>query len=72
MKELLRTQNPAELALIKSLLQSAGIKFFVFDENISAQEGGFMTAYAPCRVMVLDDDLEKSINVLNEVNKINV
>jgi hypothetical protein len=68
MKELLRTQNPAELAFLQSLLHSAGIKFFVFDENLSRQGGGFLTGPAPCRVMVLDDDLDMAKKLLEEGN----
>jgi hypothetical protein len=65
MKEIYRTTNPAEIAVLKSVFESAGIELFLFDEY--ANSLGVMGAdYAPCRFMVLDEEYEDACAVLRE------
>jgi len=52
MIEIYSTSDMAEIAFIKSLLQSASMEYVVFDEHTSGLFGGF----ADCRIMLLDDD----------------
>lgn len=54
MKELLRTNDPTEIALATALLDGQGIAVFELDVHMSVLEGsaGFM----PRRLMVADRD----------------
>lgn len=52
MIEIYATGDMAEIAFVKSLLQSASMEYVVFDEHTSGLFGGF----ADCRIMLLDDD----------------
>lgn len=63
MQEVFRTQDFGEAAIIKSLLQSAGIEFFVFDEISAATLGGICE---PCRFMVLEEDYPDARAFLKE------
>ena len=65
MKEVFRTQNPAELALVKSLLQVADIAFFALDEHTNAIYGGAM-AFTACRIMVLTEEYADAAALLAE------
>ena len=53
MKELVRTNNPAQLAWFKTLLGQYGIQTFVLDSYMSVLEGS--TNAIPRRLMVIDD-----------------
>lgn len=63
LKELFSTQDPGEAALVQSLLESAGIKFFLFDEG----GGGYGTAFVPQRIMVAEGDLKDAEKLLAEM-----
>jgi hypothetical protein len=52
MIEIYSTSDMAQIAFVKSLLQSASLEYVVFDEHTSGLFGGF----ADCRIMLLDDD----------------
>lgn len=54
--ELMRTSNPAELAFIKSVLNSEGINYRVFDEHFPYVGA----ALVPARVMVEKKDESKA------------
>lgn len=63
MQEIFKTSDPAQISLIKSLLTSARIRFFVFGEELIA---GAIGATSDCRFMVLPDDAEEATNILEE------
>ena len=63
MREIYRTINPAEIALLKSIFLSAHIHFFVFDEQMSSLGIG---AYSACCFMVLEDEYDDASKVLKE------
>ena len=65
MKELFRTTNRAEIALVKSVLAAADIKVFLFDENTNSL-GVMYSCFAPCRFMVLDDEYVQANEILKE------
>lgn len=52
MECLVKTTDPVRLTLIESLLSSADIPYFVFDQHMSALEAG--VAIFPRRVMVTE------------------
>jgi len=65
MKELYRTTNQSEIAVLKSVFESAGIKVFLFDEyanSLGIMGGG----YAPCRFMVVEDEYDDACDVLRD------
>lgn len=57
MKEIFRTQSPAELDLIKSLLKSGGIGFSVSED-----------ANPPFVILVQDADHANAVNFLQQVS----
>ena len=62
MKELLQTDDIGELASVKAALDTADIKYFVFEESIGAAYG-----YAvPWKVMVLEDDIDEALDILED------
>ncbi len=64
MIEIYRTNNMAEVAFVKSLLQSASMEYIVFDEHTSGLFGG---GIAECRIMLLAaDDYEPACDLLVE------
>jgi hypothetical protein len=63
MIEIYSTSDMAEIAFLKSLLQSASMEYVVFDEHTSGLFGGF----ADCRIMLLDaDDYDSACELLAE------
>lgn len=63
MIEIYKTQDMAEIAFVKSLLQSASMEYVVFDEHTSGLFGGL----TDCRIMLLDDaDYEPAYDLLIE------
>ena len=65
MKELYRTTNPSEIAVLKSVFESAGIEVVLFDEFANAL-GAAGVGYVPCRFMVLDVEYDEACGVLRE------
>lgn len=53
MKEIYRTSNIGEIALLKSVFQSEDIPIATFDEMSNQMFGGM---FGTCRIMLLDDD----------------
>ena len=64
MKQLLRTNNPADLAFARALLQGEGIDCFEMDVNMSVLEGGI--GIFPRRLLVHADDLEDARVVMRD------
>jgi Putative prokaryotic signal transducing protein len=52
MVEIERTSDPVRLSFLRSMLQSAGIRSFVFEPNV----GGLWPGAVATRLMVADDD----------------
>lgn len=65
MKEVLRIDNPAEVAVLKSVFEAAGIPLFVFDEHTSSIMGG-LGGWTPCRLMVPDSEEEDALRLIEE------
>ena len=66
MKELLRTNNPAETAFAKALLDGEGIVYFELDVHMSVLEGSI--GILPRRLMVADRDLFLARAILKEAD----
>ena len=64
MTELLRTNDPVLLSLVESLLNEAGIGFFVADRHVSLMEGSI--GAFPRRVLVAEDTLAPARALLAE------
>ena len=62
MKEIIATDNPVEMNLIKQLLESHDIPSFVMDENIGRLYPG--THMMTSRLMVLDEDFERAAEII--------
>ena len=65
MQEVYRTTDPGEIALLKSVFESAGINVFLFDEHTSAL-GSLAAGYMPCRFMVVEEEYEDACKILEE------
>ncbi|HYD19572.1 MAG TPA: DUF2007 domain-containing protein [Patescibacteria group bacterium] len=66
MQEIFRTSEPAEIAFVKSLLESAKIKYFVFGEHLTAALGGMLDNISDCRFMVLEEDFDEASSLLED------
>lgn len=62
MEQLLRTNDPTEIAFAKALLQGEGIDCFELDVNISVLEGSI--GILPRRLMVRAGDLDEARQVM--------
>ncbi len=62
MRELVRTNDAVLVSAICALLDGAGIKHLVFDQNMSVLEGSL--GVLPRRVLVADDDIVPARRVL--------
>ena len=67
MKELLRSNDMAQLSFIEVLLRDSGIECVVFDGHTSILEGSL--GVLPRRVMVLDEDLDAARRVLRDAGQ---
>ena len=67
MKELLRSNDMAQLSFIEVLLRDSGIECVVFDGHTSILEGSL--GVLPRRVMVLDEDWDAARRVLRDAGK---
>lgn len=65
MQEIFRTNEPAETAFVKSLLDGAKIKYFVFGEEVGSM-GGLLDNVPECRFMVLEADYDDAVNLLTD------
>ena len=67
MQEVFRTQDIVEVSLVKSLLDSAGIKYFVFGEQLNSVLGGLIgDDISAARFMVLEDQFDDALDVLED------
>lgn len=64
MVELLRTNDLVLISLIETLLDEAGIAFFVADRHMSAVEGSL--GFLPRRILVHAEDVESARLLLGE------
>jgi tRNA1Val (adenine37-N6)-methyltransferase len=64
MRAVLKTNNPVLLSFAQSLLTDAQIECVVFDENASVMDGSL--GILPRRLMVADDDFDRSQSILRE------
>ena len=64
MKEIVRTNDMVLVSAVVALLDGAGIRSMVFDQNMSVLEGSI--GVLPRRVLVADDDLEDARRVLED------
>lgn len=60
--KLIETQNPGELALVKSLLDGNGIEYYVQNEHLGAL---YSIAVLPCVVMVDEWEFERAQTLLS-------
>ncbi|HEX7800058.1 MAG TPA: DUF2007 domain-containing protein [Asticcacaulis sp.] len=64
MKDLIRTNNPALISFVESLLKEADIPYFVADQAISSAEGSI--GMFPKRILVPEDYQDKARRWLTE------
>lgn len=64
MVELLRTNDVVLLSLVESILESAGLDYFVADRHMSVLEGS--TGFMLRRVLVPADDLPRARRLLGD------
>ncbi|MDV6329207.1 DUF2007 domain-containing protein [Asticcacaulis sp. 201] len=62
MKDLIRTNNPALISFVESLLKSADLAYFIADQAISAAEGSI--GMFPKRILVADEQFAKARDLL--------
>ena len=67
MRELLRTNNLADISWIQALLTDAGIESVVLDGHMSVVEGSL--GILPRRVMVIEEDYRQACRVLREAGE---
>lgn len=58
MKDLMRTNNPALISYVESLLKSMNIRYFVADQGISGAEGSI--GAFPRRIQIAPEHFEKA------------
>ncbi|PQA85612.1 DUF2007 domain-containing protein [Hyphococcus luteus] len=66
MKELVRTNNPALLSFVQSLLSEAEIEFLLADQHASIMDGSI--GALPRRILVPDDDFEDAKRIMREAD----
>ncbi|MDO9413179.1 MAG: DUF2007 domain-containing protein [Pseudolabrys sp.] len=64
MRELVRTNDFVLVSAIGALLDGAGIKHLVFDQNMSVLEGS--AGALPRRIMVAEDDIAAAREILTD------
>ena len=62
-KKVLETLNPGDIAIIKSILDAAGITYFFQEENYTY----WGRSVIPPRLMVKEDEVEKAKEVLKDL-----
>ncbi|MFH1157488.1 MAG: methyltransferase [Pseudomonadota bacterium] len=66
MREIFRSTDLAEIAMLTSVFKAAGLQLFPFDEYTNAIGGGLLGGFSPCRFMVLDEEYEDACEILKE------
>ena len=64
MQELIRTNDAVLVSAVGALLEAAGIRHFVLDQNMSVLEGSL--GILPRRVLVAEDDVTAARRLLRE------
>ena len=64
MRELIRTNDAVLVSAVGALLEGAGIRHFVLDQNMSVLEGSL--GILPRRVLVAEDDAIAARRLLKE------
>ncbi len=64
MREIVRTNDMVLVSAVVALLDGAGIRSMVFDQNMSVLEGSI--GVLPRRVLVADDDVPEARRVLED------
>jgi len=64
MREIVRTNDMVLISAVGSLLDGAGIKHLVFDQNMSVLEGSL--GMLPRRVLVAEDDVAAARRLLTD------
>ncbi|MAK60656.1 MAG: hypothetical protein CMK09_06730 [Ponticaulis sp.] len=65
MEELLRTNNPVEISVIRARFEEAGIVFSIADEFTSGMEGSI--GAIPRRILVDADQAERARQLLSDI-----
>ena len=68
MRQLMETQDPAQLSWVVALLTAEDIDFQVFDSHASSLFGSGLTMI-PSRVMVADADYDRARRLLETASK---
>lgn len=67
MQEIFRTQDIVEVSVVKSLLDGAGIRYFVFGEHLNNLFGNMIgDDISACRFMVLEEDADDALDLLED------
>ena len=64
MRELVRVNDPVLVSAVGALLDGAGIRYTVLDQNMSVIEGSL--GVLPRRIMVDDDDVPAARRVMTD------
>ena len=64
MRELIRANDPVLVSAVGALLDGAGIRYLVLDQNMSVIEGSI--GILPRRIMVDDDDVAAARQVMHD------
>lgn len=64
MKELVRTNNAVLISAVGALLDGAGIRHVVLDQNMSVLEGSL--GILPRRVLVAEEDIARARRLLTD------
>lgn len=64
MHELVRTNDVVLISFIESLLDEAGLGYFVADRHMSAVEGSL--GFLPRRILVVQEDREEARRLLSD------
>ena len=62
MKDLIRTNNPALISFVESLLKELDITYFIADQAMSAAEGSI--GMFPKRILVAPEHFEKARDLM--------
>jgi hypothetical protein len=62
--ELVRTNDLVLISLIETLLNEAGVAFFVADQHMSAVEGSL--GFLPRRIMIASNEQERARRLLSD------
>jgi len=64
LRELIRANDPVLVSAVGALLDGAGIRYLVLDQNMSVIEGSL--GILPRRIMVDDDDVSAARGVMRD------